>query len=299
MASLEPHSDLDLVALIPAAGFGTRFLPLTKSQPKEMLPVVDKPTIQWVVEEAVASGITDILIVTGRGKRAIEDHFDRSVELELALEKAGRKKELDRVRAVAELADIHYIRQKEQKGLGDAVLCGARHIGERPFAVMLGDTICVDSEPCTGRLVKVFKERQTPVFSVFKVPPMKTTSFGIVGGTAIGDGLMRVDHMVEKPQPDQAPSNLGILGRYLFTNCLFDELRNTRPGVGGEIQLTDAMAACATQHGHDMLAQTYTGQRYDIGNIPDWLVAHTQLSLGSEYGPGFAGYLQGLDHDRY
>ena len=297
MASTKPILDQDLVALIPAAGFGTRFLPLTKSQPKEMLPVVDKPTIQWVVEEAVASGITDILIVTGRGKRAIEDHFDRSVELELALERSGRTAELERVRAVAELADIHYIRQKEQKGLGDAVLCGARHIGERPFAVMLGDTICIDSEPCTGRLIKVFRERRTPVFSVFKVPPMKTTSFGIVGGKPIGDGLMRVERMVEKPPPEQAPSDLGILGRYLFTSCIFDELRKTAPGVGGEIQLTDAMAACATQHSHDMLAHTYTGQRYDIGNIPDWLAAHTRLSLDSEYGAGYANYLQGLAHD--
>jgi len=297
MASSKPSSDLDLVALIPAAGFGTRFLPLTKSQPKEMLPVVDKPTIQWVVEEAVASGITDILIVTGRGKRAIEDHFDRSVELELALEKAGRTRELERVRAVAELADIHYIRQKEQKGLGDAVLCGARHIGDRPFAVMLGDTICIDSKPCTGRLVEVFKEHRKPIFSVFKVPPMKTTSFGIVGGTPVGDGLMKVDRMVEKPPPEKAPSDLGILGRYLFTSCIFDELRKTGPGVGGEIQLTDAMAACAPQHDHDMLALTYTGQRYDIGNIPDWLAAHTQLSLDSKYGKDYAEYLKGLEHD--
>jgi len=219
------------------------------------------------------------------------------VELELALEKAGRKAELKRVREVAELADIHYIRQKEQKGLGDAVLCGARHVGERPFAVMLGDTICIDSTPCTARLVQVYKERLTPIFSVFKVPPMKTTSFGIVGGTPIGDELMKVERMVEKPRPEDAPSDLGILGRYLFTSCIFDELRKTKPGVGGEIQLTDAMAACATQHGHDMLAQTYTGQRYDIGNIPDWLAAHTRLSLDSRYGSEYSRYLMGLSHE--
>lgn len=294
---MTPPSDSDLVAVIPAAGFGTRFLPLTKSQPKEMLPVVDKPTIQWVVEEAVASGITDILIITGRGKRAIEDHFDRSVELELALERAGKDQDLARVRAVADLADIHYIRQKEQRGLGDAVLCAARHVGERPFAVLLGDTICIDEHPCTGQLVDIYRKHGAPSFAVERVPKEKTTSYGMVGGTEVGKGLLKVDRMVEKPNPKDAPSDLGILGRYLFTSCIFDELRKTKPGVGGEVQLTDAMAACATAHGHDMYALTYRGKRYDIGSIPDWLAAHTELALASSYGEPFSAYLKGLQND--
>jgi UTP--glucose-1-phosphate uridylyltransferase len=281
----------EIKAVIPAAGFGTRFLPLTKAQPKEMLPVVDRPTIQWVVEEAVEAGITDILIITGRSKRAIEDHFDRSVELEVALEQAGREQELASVRRVAELADIHYIRQKTQRGLGDAVLCARRHIGDSAFVVLLGDTICVGEPNCTAELINIYNQHNAPVFAVEEVALETTQRYGIVDGDPIGADLWRVRKLVEKPMPEEAPSRLGIIGRYLFTPDIFEHQASIVPGVGGEVQLTDGMASLAAER--DMLAWRFAGERYDIGNMQDWLRAHTTLALRSRWGSDYQKWLEG------
>ena len=281
---------IEIKAIIPAAGFGTRFLPLTKAQPKEMLPVVDRPTIQWVVEEAVEAGITDILIITGRGKRAIEDHFDRSVELEVALERAGRQDELERVRRAADLADIHYIRQKTQRGLGDAVLCARQHVGDAPFVVMLGDTICIGEPNCTAGLIDIYRQRVAPVFAVKEVAAEATQRYGIVDGEPAGEDLWRVKALVEKPAPEEASSRLGILGRYLFTPDIFEHQTRTAPGVGGEVQLTDAMASLAAER--EMLAWRFPGERFDIGNMQDWLRAHTTLALRSRWGPDYREWLE-------
>ena len=281
---------IEIKAIIPAAGFGTRFLPLTKAQPKEMLPVVDRPTIQWVVEEAVEAGITDILIITGRGKRAIEDHFDRSVELEVALERAGRQDELERVRRAADLADIHYIRQKTQRGLGDAVLCARQHVGDSPFVVLLGDTICIGEPNCTAGLIDIYQQRGAPVFAVEEVAAEVTQRYGIVDGESAGEDLWRVKALIEKPAPEEAPSRLGILGRYLFTSDIFEHQTRTAPGVGGEVQLTDAMASLAAER--EMLAWRFPGERFDIGNMQDWLRAHTTLALRSRWGPDYREWLE-------
>jgi len=280
----------NIKAVIPAAGFGTRFLPLTKSQPKEMLSVVDRPTIQWVVEEALDAGITDILIITGRGKRAIEDHFDRSIELEMALEKSGKYEDLNRIRRVSELANIHYIRQKTQNGLGDAVLCAQQHIGNSPFVVMLGDTICQGEPNCTSGLIDIYKEYKSSVFAVMDVLPEETDRYGIIDGKLIKDSIWEVNSMVEKPSSKEAPSNLGILGRYLFTPDLFDYQLEVSEGVGGEIQLTDAMSLMAEKT--KMLAWNFPGKRFDIGTLEDWFQAHTELVLSSRWGSDFKKWLQ-------
>ena len=255
----------NIKAVIPAAGFGTRFLPLTKAQPKEMLSVVDRPTIQWVVEEALDAGITDILIITGRGKRAIEDHFDRSIELESALEEAGKDEELAKIRKVSELANIHYIRQKTQNGLGDAVLCARQHVGNSPFVVMLGDTICQGSPNCTSGLIDIYKKYDSSVFAVMDVLPNETDRYGIIDGELLDENLWHVGEMIEKPEPKVAPSNLGILGRYLFTPDLFEYQSKVASGVGGEIQLTDAMSLMAQET--KMLAWRFPGKRFDIGTL--------------------------------
>ena len=280
----------NIKAIIPAAGFGTRFLPLTKAQPKEMLSVVDRPTIQWVVEEALDAGITDILIITGRSKRAIEDHFDRSIELEAALEKAGKYEELENVKKVSELANIHYIRQKTQNGLGDAVLCAKQHVGNSPFVVMLGDTICQGTPNCTTGLIDIYKEHNSSVFAVMDVLPEETDRYGIIDGTEIDNNLWQVEDMVEKPEPSKAPSSLGILGRYLFTPDLFDYQLKVNSGIGGEIQLTDAMSLMAKKE--KMLAWNFPGRRYDIGTLEDWFKAHTELVLKSEWGSNFRKWLE-------
>ncbi|MDC0161541.1 UTP--glucose-1-phosphate uridylyltransferase GalU [Marine Group III euryarchaeote] len=280
----------NIKAIIPAAGFGTRFLPLTKAQPKEMLSVVDRPTIQWVVEEALDAGITDILIITGRSKRAIEDHFDRSIELEAALEKAGKYEELENVKKVSELANIHYIRQKTQNGLGDAVLCAKQHVGNSPFVVMLGDTICQGTPNCTTGLIDIYKEHNSSVFAVMDVLPGETDRYGIIDGTEIDNNLWQVEDMVEKPEPSKAPSSLGILGRYLFTPDLFDYQLKVDSGIGGEIQLTDAMSLMSKKE--KMLAWNFPGRRYDIGTLEDWFKAHTELVLKSEWGSNFRKWLE-------
>ncbi|HML06213.1 MAG TPA: UTP--glucose-1-phosphate uridylyltransferase GalU, partial [Methanobacterium sp.] len=228
-------------AVIPAAGLGTRFLPATKAQPKEMLPVFNKPTIQYVVEEAVASGIDDILIITGKGKRSIEDHFDKAFELEYFLKNGGKTDYLKEVESISELADIYYVRQKQQKGLGDAISCAKKHIDGEPFAVLLGDTIAQSEIPCTKQLINVYDKYKSAVIAIEEVPDERVERYGIVDGTKIDDSLYKINDLVEKPKLKDAPSNLGILGRYILTSEIFDYIDEVPPGVGGEIQLTDAL----------------------------------------------------------
>jgi UTP-glucose-1-phosphate uridylyltransferase len=228
-------------AVIPAAGLGTRFLPATKAQPKEMLPVYNKPTIQYVVEEAVASGIDDILIITGKGKRSIEDHFDRSFELEYSLRNCGKMDYLVEVEAISEMADIYYVRQKKQKGLGDAIHCAKKHIDGQPFAVLLGDTISQSKVPCTKQLLDVHEKYNASAIAIERVPRDKIERYGIIKGQQVEDSVYRIEDMVEKPRPEDAPSDLAITGRYVLESEIFDHIENVEPGVGGEIQLTDAM----------------------------------------------------------
>lgn len=280
-------------AVIPAAGFGTRFLPATKAQPKEMLPIVDKPTIQFVVEEAINSGLEDIIIITGRGKRAIEDHFDRSFELEFELEKKGKHDLLKHVRDISELADIHYLRQKEMKGLGHAVLCARDHVGDHPFAVLLGDTIVESNPPCTKQIIGYYEKYKKSIIAVEAVPPEKVGNYGIVDVEPVSKGIYRIKDLVEKPSLDEAPSNLGIIGRYILTPEIFEVLEKTPPGKGGEIQLTDALKTLSDKQG--MYACEFSGTRYDIGNKLDYLTACVELGLkNKEIGGKFREYLKNL-----
>lgn len=261
-------------AIIPAAGLGTRFLPATKAQPKEMMPVVDKPTIQYVVEEAIQSGIEDILIITGRGKRSIEAHFDKSYELERELEKDGKHDRLERIRDISNLVDIHYVRQKERKGLGDAVLYAEKHVGDEPFALLLGDTIVQGGTPCTERLVEGYEKHGEPVMALERVDWKDVPSYGIVQPeNQEEEEFFDLGGMVEKPSREEAPSNLAITGRYVLTSDIFDLLRETEIGVGGELQLTDALRKLDSLRGYEM-----EGDRFDIGNIPDWLKANVELA---------------------
>lgn len=264
-------------AVIPAAGFGTRFLPATKAQPKEMLPVFDKPTIQYVIEEAVASGIDDILIVTGKNKHSIEDHFDKSFELEYTLKQAGKTKYLKQVQDITDLADICYIRQKEQKGLGDAIYCAKKHVGEEPFAVMLGDTITKGKTPCTKQLIDIYNKYEASAISLEKVPQEKVERYGIIKGEEIETDVYQIDELVEKPPVDQAPSNLAIMGRYVLTPDIFDKIKETGAGVGGEIQLTDALAKLDKIYGN-----TFEGKTYDIGNRLEWLKTSIEFAMDDE-----------------
>ncbi|VTT87328.1 UTP--glucose-1-phosphate uridylyltransferase [Halorubrum sp. DM2] len=263
-------------AVIPAAGFGTRFLPVTKAQPKEMMPVLDKPTIQYVVEEAVEAGIDDILIITGRGKQAIERHFDKSYELEEALEADGKLDRLDRVQEIADLADIHYVRQKERDGLGDAVRYARKHVGDEPFALLLGDTIIENDTPCTETLIDEAEAHETSVLSLERVPWEQVPSYGVAdtGDVESSAGSFPVNDFVEKPPQDEAPSNLAITGRYVLTSEIFELLESTEKGVGGELQLTDALRELDDVRGVEL-----DGDRYDIGNIPSWLRANIEMSL--------------------
>ncbi len=263
--------------MIPAAGWGTRLLPATKSQPKEMLPVVDRPAIQWVVEEAVAAGLDDILIVTGRWKRAIEDHFDRSVELEHHLRERGNTAALEQIERVSKLADLHYIRQGEQRGLGDAILCARKHVGDEPFAVLLGDDIVRAEIPCIRQLLRVYEERGTSVVAIEKVAPHLISRYGAIAGTEVREGLYRVDHLVEKPTEEEAPSRLAVMGRYILTPDIFEALLKTPPGKGGELQLTDGLNVLAQSS--SVHALLYEGKRYDIGTKVDWLKANMELAL--------------------
>ena len=279
-------------AVIPAAGFGTRFLPATKAQPKEMLPIVDTPAIQYIVKEALDSGIEEILIITGRSKRAIEDHFDSSVELEELLQKQGKNKQLAMVKDLADIK-IHFIRQKSPRGLGDAVLCAKAFIGDEPFAVLLGDDIVYNPEkPCLQQLMDCYEQHPGIILGAQFVPNEKVSSYGIVSGEPFADNLYRVHGLVEKPSVDKAPSNLAVLGRYILTPDIFDILENTKPGVGNEVQLTDALAASKT----DTYALAYEGVRYDTGDKLGYLKATVEYALrNEELGAAFKDYLKGLN----
>lgn len=266
--------------VIPAAGLGTRLLPATKAQPKEMLPVVDKPAIQYVVEEAVASGIKDILIITGRGKRAIEDHFDKSVELENILEKTGKSKELREIRQISDIADIFYIRQKEQLGLGHAVLCAKEHINDEPFAVMLGDDLIIGEKPGIKQLLEVFERFKSSVIAVERVPEDKVHRYGVIKGKQVEDKLYEIEDIIEKPSRENAPSNIATMGRYVLTPRIFECLEKTGPGVGGEIQLTDAIKLLLGSE--KVYAYEFSGRRYDIGSKEDWIKATIKLALQRE-----------------
>lgn len=278
-------------AVIPAAGFGTRFLPATKAQPKEMLPIVDTPAIQYIVKEALDSGIEEILIITGRSKRAIEDHFDSSVELEELLQRQGKNKQLAMVKDLADIK-IHFIRQKSPRGLGDAVLCAKAFIGDEPFAVLLGDDIVYNPEkPCLQQLMDCYEQHPGIILGAQFVPNEKVSSYGIVSGEPLADNLYRVHGLVEKPSVDKAPSNLAVLGRYILMPDIFDILENTKPGVGNEVQLTDALAASKT----DTYALAYEGVRYDTGDKLGYLKATVEYALrNEELGAAFKEYLKGL-----
>lgn len=264
-------------AIIPAAGLGTRFLPATKAQPKEMLPIVDKPTIQYIIEEAVASGIEEILIITGRNKRAIEDHFDKSVELELQLESKNKDEMLNMVREITNMVDIHYIRQKEPKGLGHAIGCAKAFVGNEPFAVLLGDDVVESEVPCLKQMINCYNEYKTSILGVQEVPEADVSKYGIVKGTHIEDRVYKVKDLVEKPSMEEAPSNVAILGRYIITPKIFEILENTKPGKGGEIQLTDALLSLISQEA--MYAYTFEGRRYDVGDKLGFLQATVEFAL--------------------
>lgn len=265
-------------AVIPAAGAGTRFLPLTKSSPKEMLPLLDKPAIQYVVEEAVASGCDDILIITGRGKRAVEDHFDRSLELEHFLAKNGDVEALRSIQAIANMADIHFIRQKEPLGLGHAVMCARKHVGDEPFAVLLGDDIVFSDVPCTRQLIARHEECGSSVIAVERIPREKSPFYGVVKARSVpGQRLLPIEDMVEKPAPRDAPSDLGILGRYVLTSRVFGALERTPPGKKGEIQLTDGLRLM--RDAETLFAYEFEGRRYDLGNKMDWLKTNIEVAL--------------------
>lgn len=263
-------------AVIPAAGLGTRFLPATKAQPKEMLPIVDKPAIQFIIEEAIQSGIEEILIITGRNKRAIEDHFDRAVELELTLKEQGKYDLLSLVEEIADIT-IHYVRQKEARGLGHAVLCARQFIGNEPFAVLLGDDIVDSPVPCLKQLMNVYDASPGTVLGVQEVPADKVSSYGIVQPTLIRSRLWQADDLVEKPAREEAPSRLAVLGRYIIEPEIFDILANTQPGRGNEIQLTDGLRQLATQR--PVYAYEFEGRRYDIGDKQGYLEATVEFAL--------------------
>lgn len=279
-------------AIIPAAGLGTRFLPATKAQPKEMLPIVDKPTIQYIIEEAIASGIEEILIITGKGKKCIEDHFDKSLELEIELEKSGKQDMLKMVREISDMVDIHFIRQKEPKGLGHAISCAKTFVGNEPFAVLLGDDIVYnEEEPCLGQLIKCFNEYNTSILGVQEVPHKDVNKYGIVDGVYVENGVYKVRNLIEKPSIDEAPTNVAILGRYIITPKIFEILEKTIPGKGGEIQLTDALLTLIGSEA--MYAYNFTGKRYDVGDKLGFLKATVEYALRrDELKDEFKAYLK-------
>ena len=281
-------------AIIPAAGLGTRFLPATKAQPKEMLPIVDKPTIQYIIEEAVASGIEEILIITGRSKKCIEDHFDKSVELELELEKSGKEQMLKMVREISDMVDIHFIRQKEPRGLGHAISCAKTFVGNEPFAVLLGDDIVYnEGRPCLKQLIDCYDEYKTSVLGVQTVEAKDVNKYGIVNGIHIEDRVYKVKGLVEKPPVEEAPSNVAILGRYIITPRIFKILEETKPGKGGEIQLTDALLKLIDEEA--MYAYDFEGTRYDVGDKLGFLKATVEYALRREdLRDGFIEYLNTL-----
>lgn len=269
-------------AVIPAAGLGTRFLPATKAQPKEMLPIVDKPTIQYIVEEAVAAGIEDIIIISGRNKRSIEDHFDRTYELEELLTKKGKWDDLADIQEISNLANIHYIRQKEAKGLGDAIYCAHRFIGDEPFAVLLGDIILQAKQPALAQLIDVYEKEQTSVIGVQAVDMNVVHQYGVInpkGNIKVGEAIA-VKGFVEKPKTEEAPSNLAIMGRYILTPNIFNALKVTEPGAGGEIQLTDAIELL--NHSERIVAHDVQGKLYDCGSRIGFIQATIDFALERE-----------------
>ena len=285
-------------AVLPAAGMGTRFLPATKAQPKEMLNVVDKPQIQYVVEECVASGIEHIIIVTGKGKNSIEDHFDYNPTLERFLEEKGKKDQAKMVRDISELVQVSYTRQKEPLGLGHAVLVAKDLVGDEPFAVLLGDVLIPGENPATKQLIQVYEATGVGVIAVEEVPREKTHLYGIVDGepapqAPFGERLLRIRDLVEKPKPEKAPSNLAITGRYVLPPAIFDCLERTEPGAGNEIQLTDGMRILAREQG--LWAYIYEGESYDAGDKIGFLKATVELALkNKELGAAFREYLKSL-----
>ncbi len=281
-------------AVILAAGHGTRLLPATKAQPKELLPLVDKPIIQSTVEEAAASGLEQVVIVTAAGKRAVKDHFDRSPELEHALEKKGDQRRLEEVRRIAELAQIVYVQQNEQRGIGDAVLTAREVVGDEPFVLFFPDDVIVSDVPAARQLIDVFEAHGGSVVAVEEVPPEEVESYGIVDGEPVDEGVYRVRALVEKPKPAEAPSNLGIVGRYVLTPEIFDVLEKTPPGKGGEIQITDGLALLLRDQ--PMFAYRFQGERYDTGRPLGLLKASVELALRRpDLGPELRRYLRGLD----
>ena len=264
-------------AVIPAAGFGTRLLPATKSQPKEMLPIVDTPTIQYVVEEAVASGITDILMIIGKGKRAIEEHFDRNFDLERELEEKGRTAELDQIRRISNLADVHFVWQKELNGLGDAISYARSHVGSEPFAVLLGDTLIESDRPVTRQLIDIYARYRESVVALEEVPRERVQRYGVIAGRPMEEGLYLIDDFVEKPAPDEAPSTLAIAGRYVLSADIFGFIASTPRGKNNEIQLTDAMRAMVRAQA--MYGLRFHGVRYDIGNRLDFIKTNIAFGL--------------------
>jgi len=282
-------------AIFPVAGLGTRFLPATKAQPKEMLPVVDKPLIQYAVEEAYAAGVREMIFVTGRHKRPIEDHFDMTFELEVALEQAGKQELLDVVHSVKpDDMECVYVRQPQALGLGHAVLCGQRLIGNEPFAVLLADDLMVGQTPVLQQMVEQFAEWRVSMLAVQEVPPEQTKRYGIVDGRAVNDRLIDITRIVEKPAPEQAPSRLGVAGRYILTPGVFTEIANQQRGVGGEIQLTDGIAGLLRRE--KVFAYRYEGRRYDCGSKEGFLEANVELALAHPVlGADFRKYLKNLE----
>lgn len=278
-------------AVIPAAGFGTRFLPATKAVPKEMLPIVDKPTIQYIVEEAIAAGIEDLIIITSRGKDALMNHFDKAFELETVLERDGKTEMLDAVREVSDKINVHFIRQQEQKGLGHAVLYAKSFIGNEPFAVMLGDDVVVSEKPCIGQLIEQYEKTGATVLGVQKVGMEQVSKYGIVDCENIEGRLYKLNGMVEKPKREDAPSDIAVLGRYVINPAIFDCLEQTPKGAGGEIQLTDALVMLAEKE--PMYAYNFEGKRYDIGSKQGFLSATVEFALArDDLRDEFAAYLK-------
>ncbi len=279
-------------AVFPVAGFGTRFLPATKASPKEMLNVVDKPLIQYAVDEAIAAGITELIFVTGRSKRAIEDHFDKAYELEAALEAKNKQDLLQLVRSVKpDHVDCVYIRQSEPLGLGHAVLCAEKLVGDEPFAIILADDLLDGQPPVLAQMLKVHEEQEGSVLAVEKIDPAKSSSYGIISGKEVNKGIYRLDGIVEKPKPADAPSNLAVVGRYVLSSRIFDHIRNVKPGAGGEIQLTDAIAALLKEE--PVFGYEYDGVRYDCGSKLGYLKASVDFALRHpEVAADFAAYLK-------
>ncbi|MFJ5963180.1 UTP--glucose-1-phosphate uridylyltransferase GalU [Bacillus sp. NPDC093026] len=280
-------------AVIPAAGLGTRFLPATKAQPKEMLPIVDKPAIQYIVEEAVQSGIEDILIITGRNKRSIEDHFDRSIELEQNLLEKGKKEQLAEIKHIADMANIHYIRQKEPLGLGHAVLCASHFIGDEPFAVLLGDDVMVSEKPALSQLMEVYEQKKTEVIGVQQVDRLDVSKYGMIKTAKKEGDVFQVSDLVEKPSIHDAPSDLAVMGRYILNPTIFSVLEKIGRGAGNEIQLTDALKEIANQS--PIYAKQLDGQRFDIGDKLGCFKAATEIGLmRHDMRPALLAYMQSI-----